>query len=290
MFSLSKHRILKEHLAFRQGSFPDCHWRFKDSSLTFLSDCVREILNDTGDPSVEGLEILKLARRKGVYRVVDPDDRNRSFIVKMFFLRHLSHRLSAHLYGLDEAANLVTAASRGVKTPELLGFGQFYARSGLIKVAAVVMEDLKGYSTVYDFLKKHDDSHHKEILTRVVPVFKSLYLGGCNHIDVNGASIMLSDDKSNSDVFLLDFQHAIFYDKPNLNILMFEAGFFAATCLEWVSTETLYSWVNDVLADIGVKDPDEVRKAIEFFDFYFQAKWRTPSMKKLSRKERKGMH
>jgi hypothetical protein len=287
MFSFSKNKILNNHLPLRRGRFPECHWRLKDNSLSFLSDCVKDILKDTGNPSVEGLEILKLARRKGVYRIVHPDDSSQSYIVKIFFLHHLSHRLSAHKYALDEAVNFITASNRGVKTPELLAFGQYYARSGLIKTGVFVTEDLRGYSTIGELLAKSDESQRSELLTRIIPVFQSLYLSGCNHIDININAIMLSEDKSNKNVFLLDFQHAIFYGESNLKILMFEAGYFARCCRKLISSDMAYAWVDEVLACNGVTCPDELSEAKDLFDYYFQCVGRTPTQTRLSRKHRK---
>lgn len=287
MFFLSKRKILNNHLAFKQGRFPDCHWLLKDRSLSFLLDYVREILKDTGEPSVEGIEILKLTHRKGVYRVFHSEDSNLSYIVKVFFLRHLSHRLSAHLYGLDEAANFLTATNGGVKTPELVGFGEYYARSGLVKVGVVITEDLQGYCTIGELLEKSDEKQQRELLSRIIPVFQSLYLCGCNHIDVNKDGIMLSEDGLFENVFLLDFQHAIFYSKPNLGILMFEAGYFGRSCRKFVSSEIMTSWCGELLAVVGVTEPIELLKAKELFDYHLHCKGNKSTQCTLSRKQRK---
>ena len=287
MFPFSRYKIVKNHLGYKQGRFPVSHWWMKDESLSFLTEEVSEILKDTGNPSVKGVEILKLTRRKGIYRVFNPDDASQSYVIKIFFLRHLSHRLSFHRYGLDEAANFITASSRGIKTPELLAYGQYYARSCLIKVGVVVTGDLRGYQTIGKLLEESDESEHGEMLGRTIPVFCSLYHSGCNHIDVNSGAILLGEDKLNGDAYLLDFQHAQFYDSASMEILMFEAAYFARACQNMISNEVVMLWRDDLLAAVDVTGAEDLEKCKDLFDYYLHCEGNKSTQNNLSRKQRK---
>jgi tRNA A-37 threonylcarbamoyl transferase component Bud32 len=288
MFSFSKYRILNKHLAFKCHAATGTNWWLKDDSLVSLVDGLFDRLGDIDvETRVPAIELLKKARRKEIFRLWHPDDQSKSFIIKIFYLRHLSHKLSFHIYALDEAANLIEVANRGVKTPDVFAYGQAYGRFGLVSAGIVVMEDLRGYSTIGDLLKTNSGEKRKEIFVRTIPLFQSLYWSNCNHIDVNNDSIMLSADKSNTNVFLLDFQHAKFYKKPNLEILMFEAGYFARTCSKWIHLQDALEWVNEILDRIGIKNTDEIKKAKERFEYYYYLKDLRSHNPIMSRKQRK---
>lgn len=114
---------------------------------------------------------------------------------------------------------------------------------------------------------------------RTIPLFVSLYNAGCNHIDVNSGAVMLNERNLNHEVFLLDFQHTKFYDKPSSEILMFEAGHFAKVCQNWISDETVNEWLDELLRAIDINSTDEIQKMKRCFYYYFKAE--------LSRKHRK---
>ena len=92
---------------------------------------------------------------------------------------------------------------------------------------------------------------------------------------------MLCEHDFNSDVFLLDFQHARFYNNPDIEVLMFEAGYFARLCRKQVPTETINEWLDKLLSAIGIDDDARKQKMTDRFSYYFNTT--------LSRKERKKM-
>jgi hypothetical protein len=60
---------------------------------------------------------------------------------------------------------------------------------------------------------------------------------------------------------------------------MFEAGHFAQACRDWISTETLDEWLDELLRAVDINSTDEIRKMKRCFSYYFKAE--------LSRKHRK---
>lgn len=196
-----------------------------------------------------------------------------------FFLNRLEHKLKYHRYGLDEVANLLKAADKGVNTPRVYGYGHIYNLLRLVEASVIILEDLSGLSPINNILCKGTDNERHQIFMRTIPLFVSLYNAGCNHIDVNSGAVMLCENNLNPAVFLLDFQHARFYNKPSTEILMFEAAYFAKSCRDWISTATVNEWLDKLLAAVANNCMAERQKMIESFYYYFVAE--------LSRKQRK---
>jgi hypothetical protein len=288
MLSLSKRRILRPALRFKYSGLHGETWWLRDQSLVVLGesvvDVVRGIISKVAPPDIE---MLKSAKRKTIFRVKNPENSQETFVVKVFFLNHFSHRLSYHLYGLDEAANLIQAKGRGINTPETYGYCHVYDSFGLVRASVLILEDLHNLSPVGELMSTMSESECSKIFMNTVPLFVSLYRANCNHIDVNSNAVMVGNNSSDCSLYLLDFQHAKFYDKPSTEVLMFEAGYFARSCRNWVLPETIYQWLDKIFSHIGVNDPVERGKMRERFDYYFESKGVPPGRAMMSRKHRK---
>jgi hypothetical protein len=288
MLSLSKQRILRTALRFKYSGLHGATCWLRDQSLVVLGESVVDVVRVLISKAVPlDIEMLKLAKRKAVFRVKNPRNSRETFVAKVFFLNHFSHRLSYHLYGLDEAANLIQAKGRGINTPETYGYCHVYDSFGLVRASVLIIEDLHNLSPVGELMSAMLESERYEIFMNTVPLFVSLYRANCNHIDINPNAVLFSDHHTNPTVFLLDFQHAKFYNEPSLNILMFECGYFARSCREWVSVETIYKWVEKILDIVGVKNSSERAKMRERFDCYFESKGVPPTRSTMARKQRK---
>jgi len=287
MFSLNRCRILKTALRFKCSGLRRARWWFRDQSFVALGksvvDIVRDIISKALSPDVE---MLKLTERKAIFRVRNPKYPGKTFVAKVFFLNHFSHRLNYSLYGLDEAANLIQARCRGINTPEVYGYGHVYDSLGLVRASIIILEDLDHMQMIGNLLSTMPEIERSEIFMNTVPLFVSLYRANCNHIDLGSSAVMLGNNSNNPPIFLLDFQHAKFYNKPSLNILMFEAGYFARACRQWISSEIAMEWADMILSNVGIKDQTQRQKAKETFEYHRQGKGRTPTQTTLSRKQR----
>lgn len=282
MFSLRNHNKLKIALKFKYRHSPRSKWWLKDESLIPMVQSVVEAIRDIANNSVPpNIKMFKLNDRKAVFRMKEPHNKWKPFVVKTFLLNHLEDRLKYHRYGLDEVANILEAKNRGISTPEVYGYGHINDVIGLVKGSIIILEDLSDMSTIGTLMHTKSEDECSKIFMHTVPLFVSLYRANFNHIDINTGAVLLCEHKLNSPVFLLDFQHAKFYDLPSAEILMFEAGYFSKSCSNWVSAETISNWLNKIFNAIGINNETEKEKMIEYFNYYFGAE--------LSRKERKAI-
>ena len=277
---MNKQRFIKNVLNFEFSDSLKAKWWLKDESLVpaaqSITETIRNITNHSLRPNTE---FIKLTDRKAVFRVIPTEGSERSVVAKAFLLPRLEHRFKYHKYGLDEVVNLLKAADKGINTPRVYGYGHIYSLFRLVEANVVISEDLLGLSPIKNLLLKGTDNERHQIFMRTIPLFVSLYNAGCNHIDVNSGAVMLSERNLNHEVFLLDFQHAKFYDRQSSEILMFEAGHFAKMCRNWISTETINEWLDELLRAVDINITDEIQKMKRCFYYYFKAE--------LSRKLRK---
>jgi tRNA A-37 threonylcarbamoyl transferase component Bud32 len=255
-------------------------WRLEDEMLVPVALSITETVRNINEHILRpDIEIFKLNERKAVFRVECPHITKKSFVVKVFFLNRLEHGLQYYRYGLDEVANLIKAADKGINTPKVYGYGHINNALGLVKASVIILEDLRGLSSLDKIMNKKREDERSDVFMRTIPLFVSLYRASCNHIDVNSGAVMLCEQNLNSLVYLLDFQHAKFYKEPSAEILMFEAGYFAKSCRRWISTETINEWLSALLDNIGISSAHDRGKMIKQFNYYFQTE--------LSRKRRK---
>jgi hypothetical protein len=279
---LNKQKIIKNALSFVFHGSSKAKWWLKDESLVPAAQSIMETIRNITNHSLRpNTEFLKLTDRKAVFRVKPPEGSGRSLVAKVFFLPRLEHRFKYHKYGLDEVANLLKAADKGINVPRVYGYGHIYSLFRFVEANVVISEDLLGLSPIKNLLLKGTSDECHQIFMRTIPLFVSLYNAGCNHIDVNSGAVMLSKRNLNHEVFLLDFQHVQFYDKPSGEILMFEAGHFARMCRNWISTETVNEWLDELLRAVDINSTDEIQKMKRCFYYYLKAE--------LSRKHRKNI-
>lgn len=277
---MSKRRIIKNALSFEFCDSLKSRWWLKDKSLVPVAQSIVETIRDITNHSLRpSTEFFKLTDRKAVFRVKPGEGSGKSLVAKAFLLPRLEHRFKYHKYGLDEVINLLKATEKGINAPKVYGYGHIYSLFRLVGANVVVSEDLLGLSPIKNLLIKKTDKERHQIFMRTIPLFVSLYNAGCYHIDVNSGAVMLSERNPNHEVFLLDFQHAKFYDKPNSEVLMFEAGHFAKVCRNWISTQTVSQWLDELLRAVNIKSTEDIQKMKSRFYYYFKAE--------LSRKHRK---
>ena len=221
-----------------------------------------------------------------VFRVNSLPSNIESFVVKICPFLRFKHRLEYtvvrhHIFGISEAANLIIAADRGLNVPEVYGYGCIYDSFRLIKMSVVILEYLNHYSPVDQLLElnRGDERKCAEILDRTLPVFVGLYKAGCNNIETNLHAIMLSDNGSKPDAFVLDFEGAKFHNKPSLEILMFEAANLVKWSPQLLTEEVINNWLAKLLDAVKVDDGNLRRKMIERFNYY--------RITKLHRKDRR---
>lgn len=288
MFSPNKRKILKTALSFKYGGLNRATWWLLDEGLSGVADSVVKVVRSILDNSLpDELEILKLTKRKALFIINDVSDSGRSFVAKAFLLNHFSHRLSYHLYARDEAANLIEAKNKGINTPNVYGYGHLYDCFGLVRANVIILENLQKLTPISKVMHTGNEQERFEAFMGTIPLFISLYKANCNHIDINANAVMLGKSNSLPVVYLLDFQHARFHDKPSMEILMFETGYFSKACRKWVPKEKIFDWLGQILDIIGIRDNAKREKMRERFTYYFEARNIPATRKEMARKERR---
>lgn len=281
MFSLIRQgtRIVKSALKFTYNDSKRTKWWLRDESLIPVTQSVvaviRDINKQTGPSNVK---IIKWRKLKIVFRIEDSEGVAQSFIVKAYLLSRFKHRLKYRRRGLNEVANLIRAKRRGINTPDVYGYGRINDIFGLVTVSIIILEDLCGRSAIDELMHTRPQDECSRMLISTVSLFSKLYRGACNLFDMNGGSVMLCEHALDSEAFLVDLERADFYNRPSVEVLMFEAGYFARSCRNWVSTEAINQWLTELLSAVSINGNGEIEKAKERFNYYFGTD--------LSRKER----
>jgi len=201
--------------------------------------------------------VYKWTERRLVFRF-PANGGGETLVAKGFLLKHPRQRIKSYRYGLEETANLLMAAQRGVSVPAIYGYGILYGKSRLPNANFLLLECLSDYELVGDLLKKAkgNPAECRAILMRTIPTFVSLYKAGCNHIDIHTKTIMMHKD-ADLPPKILDFHYVRFHDRPNLEVLAFEAGFFVRHMVDYVDEEVIAFWCSSLLDEIGVVDSRE---------------------------------
>jgi len=265
---------------------PRSRWWLADQSLTSVAGFVSQIAGDgIHEGADNNVQILKYRPGATVFRLCSCEGREQSYVVKVFRLRRLGHKLKYdglgyNRFGLSEAANLIIASERGLCVPTVYGYGRIRGSSSLVKMSIVVEEDLPSHVSVGRLLRFSCGDRRKTtaVLDCVIPIFSNLYQASCNHIDVNLGSILVGDEGSQR-AYLLDFEHAVFHSTPSLNVVMFEAAVFAQGCSKWVGEELITDWLGRLLSALRVQGQAERMNLSRRFHYYRGVH--------LSRKERK---
>ena len=288
---MSGSKLVQDALKFRYRHSKEARFWLKDESIVPVAQSVLSIIDKHYEPLSEpNIEILRRhcrgsSLRKLAFRIECKESPGKSYVVKVFPLRCLKHRLKYHRmrhhrFGFGEAANLLIANERGLKVPKVYGYGHIYGSYWLVKTSIVIVEYLAHQSSIEELLKSCGQDQNKcaQILNHTVPIFAGLYKAKCNHIDVNLGAIMFSLEDSQQDGSVVDFEYARFYDARSPEILMSQAAYFAKRWSDFVPAKAINDWLSKLLDAIEVKD-DLIRdKMIERFGYYFSTD--------LSRRER----
>jgi len=210
-----------------------------------------------------------------VFRVNTSQLKRETFVVKTCSLNRFKHRLTypamkTHTLGFSEAANLIIAANRGINVPKIYGYGSISDFFRMTKMTIVILENLRGYTTVEKLLElnKGDDNKCAEIICRTIPVFVDLYKAKCNNIEINLHGIMLANRNSKPDAFILDFENAVFHNKSSLEILIFEAASLVKWSPNLLSEKVITDWLAKLLNAVNIKDKVVRKRLVERFNYY----------------------
>ena len=191
----------------------DCCWE----------DAARRATADIENPaSICGHRLLKSGLRRLVFDAADAP--SSGCIVKAFPLGDLRDRLKHRKYAWSEARNLAEARRRAVPAPVLHGWGQA-RRGGTVRWNAVLMQRIDGCDFYEALARCGDDAARGAIMRRCALLFRSLFLAGCNHIDLKPEAVRFGEDESRDAV--MDFQYCTFAATPRLETIMAQAGHFA---------------------------------------------------------------
>ncbi|MGB2807277.1 MAG: hypothetical protein WBC22_06030 [Sedimentisphaerales bacterium] len=156
---MNKRRIIKNALSFEFRDSSNARWWLKDESLVPEAQSIAETIRNITNHSLRlNTEFFKLTDRKAVFRVKPPEGSERSLVAKAFLLTRLEHRFKYHKYTLDEVANLLKAADKGINAPRVYGYGHIYSLFRLVEANVVVSEDLLGLSPIKNLLLKGTDN------------------------------------------------------------------------------------------------------------------------------------
>lgn len=290
MSDMSKRRIIRSALEYTYASCPRAKWWLKDTSLIPLIESVQAAIHSFKESSsVRNFKILKQGERGLIFRIEASPVVEETFIVKVFCISCLRQKLKYHWlkysqnkFAFGEGTNLIIAAGRGLMVPKVYAYGRMYGACHLIQTDILIIEDLTNTTPIGELLELNKGNEIKcsEILGRSIPLFAHLYQAKCNNIDVNPGSIMLCSENSEQGAFMVDFEYAKFYDKPSLEILMFEAAHFTKHFKSIFPKEIIVDWLAELLATIGIRDHRIEEKLMERFDYYFDT---YPSRKERAR-------
>lgn len=276
---MNKSRLIKDVLRFKHRHSKTASFRLQDEDLVPVAESVLSAI-DMYDQRVAQHNVRTLkhcAGKRLVFCINTPSTAGATFVVKVFPLRRVKHRLRYHWtkysrYAFNEAANLIIAAERGVKVPQVYGYGCIYDSYRLTKASLVILECLAEYTPANELLElnREDEKECVRILDSTIPVFISLHKAHCNIVYILSDAILLNGN--NSDAFVVDFEYARFYNKSNLETFAYEAAYFARSCPDWLERRIIDDWFAQLLNAAGIRDESTRRKLMERFNYYFHAK------------------
>lgn len=232
-------------------------WRIVDESWrASVTTATRRI---TGHEVVPATDLLKRGPRRLVFRQETAVRENPRVIVKAFPLDTFRHRWRHGKYGRAEATNLLIARARGLPVPRVLAFG-WQRQWGFITWNALLMEFMNG-RPMKEHLSTASDSAKRELLWRVLPLFRRIYETGCNHIDLGPHAILLG--ASAAEDCLIDFQYCRFLEQPSPQTFAAQAGYFG-WCLttHWnlAPRDMVTEWFDALLAELSLSDVPELQQ------------------------------
>ena len=232
-------------------------WYMKEEG--FPDDFPLEMISNALTEDKETPPEINYLKKVGKRKIFCVNTRKPSTVVKGFlFDDSFTKKLIRHkLFALDEASNLIIAKNRGLPVPDVYAFAQM--KKGLLCTQNLVaMEFLEGGAHPSDIFRKNIESHHawEHVMDRVGKLILKLYFAGCNHIDAHGYSFIIDDhDESNDKI--IDFQYAVFYEKPMPNILSHHLSFMGRRKLAHFSADYIDDWARNILVEAGDLDVDK---------------------------------
>ena len=250
-------------------------WHLADSRWAAVAESVSRVARAAGQAMPLGdVQVLCERGRRRVLRMATHESEHATVVAKLFTLssfhrRVLYRAMGYNRYALGEATNLMTAAQRGLPVPRVYGYGHAQGRWCLIQTDFLLIEDLASCASVGQLLDRHaaDRGLCAEIIDRTIPIFVGLFRAGCNHIDVNPDAILF-ECHDVTKAFVLDLEHAVFRPTPRMEILSFEAAYFARGCQRWVDRDMIDRWFARLVEAIGVTDPGGVQMLTDRFGHY----------------------
>lgn len=275
---MNKSKLIKDTLRFGYRHSQRAIFRLKNENIVPIAQSILSAIDECNE-SVLPDNVVTLKQSPGkriIFRINSSKFAQESFVAKVFLLHRFKHKLKYHWmkyqrYAFNEAANLIIAAHRGLNVPKVYGYGYTYGLPGLIKTSIVILEDLVQLTSVDELLRVNrvDEEKCAKILSRTIPVFVKLHKTMCHIVYILSDAIMLGSEGSNQDAFVLDFEYAKFHNKPSLEILMYEAAYFAQSCPDFLTERIIYDWVAKLLDAVEIGDNANRRKLIERFNYYF---------------------
>lgn len=216
----------------------------------------------TGQEEIPATNLLKRGPRRLVFRQETAVSGHGCVIVKAFPLDTLRHRWRHGKYGRAEATNLLIARERGLPVPRVFAFG-WQRRWGLVAWNALVMEFMNG-RPMKEHLVNAGNPAKRELLWRVLPLFRRIYETGCNHIDLGPHAILLGE--SAAEDCLIDFQYCRFLAHPAPETFAAQAGYFA-WCLttHWnlAPRDMVTEWFEALLETLPLSNLPELRRRFQ---------------------------
>lgn len=271
----SRHRMVAAALTHTHRDRFGATWHLADPRWAATAESVSRVACADGKTMQLGdVQVLCERSRRRVLRVATRESEHPTVVAKLFALSSFHRRIlhgamGYNRYALGEATNLITAAQRGLPVPRVYGYGHTQGRWCLIQMDFLLMEDLASCVSAGQLLDRHaaDRGACAEVMDRTIPIFVGLFRAGCNHIDVNPDAILF-DCHDVTKAFVLDFEHAVFRPSPHMEILAFEAAYFAEGCRQWVDKDMIDRWFARLVEAIGVTDRAGVQRLTDRFRYY----------------------
>lgn len=96
---------------------------------------------------------------------------------------------------------------------------------------------------------------NQEILNKVGKLLLKMYYAGCNHIDTHAWAFLIHNNNEQKDK-VIDFQFAVFHDRPKPNILSSHLSYFVRSIDTYLPPALLDEWTWELLSQVDNVDVD----------------------------------
>lgn len=273
---MNKSKIIKEVLGFKHKASDKVVFWLKSPDIMPQVNFFASTLEKYGQSRLpSNIECIKPVHKRLVFVVKPSAINEKGFVAKVFTLNKLRIRLKYcwmkyNRYKFAEVANLIIASKRGIKVPQVYGYGRINSPFGLIKKDIILLEYLNHHTSVEALLKKNMGNKEKciDILDRTIPVFVSFYKAKCNNLDINPGSIMFDLKNPDTEPFALDFEYVIFREKKSLEVLAYLAANFAKGFSGLMNRGIINSWAIKLLDRVEATGVNIRKEFINRFNYY----------------------